>query len=51
MAALKYGFDVVLVTNAHSTFYANAEKVIQKINEEIEKAGGTVIPTAKLLEM
>ncbi len=47
--ALKYGFDVVLVADAHSTFYANAEKVIHHINEEIEKAGGTVIPTESLL--
>lgn len=37
--ALAKGYSVTLVEDAHSTFYASAEKVIDRVNLEMERAG------------
>ncbi|MBN1758022.1 MAG: cysteine hydrolase [Chitinispirillaceae bacterium] len=36
---LKNGFRIVLVADAHGTFYKNAEKIIEKINNEMRSQG------------
>ena len=48
LSALGKGFDVVLVKDAHSTCYANAEKIIGRVNRDIEVAGARVIPADEL---
>ena len=38
-SALAKGYAVTLAEDAHSTFYAGAEKVIAQVNREMERAG------------
>lgn len=49
--ALNNNFEVVLVKDAHSTFYKNASKVIDQINNEIENAGAQIKTTEELLSV
>ena len=39
LEALANGFDVSLVSDAHSTLYANAEKIIRDTNRQLEEKG------------
>ncbi|MBN1778074.1 MAG: cysteine hydrolase [Clostridiales bacterium] len=48
LSALKKGFDVTLVKDAHSTCYANAEKIIGRVNRDMESTGAHVIPVDEL---
>ena len=41
--ALAKGFQVTLLQDAHSTFYAGAEKMIRRVNTEMEQLGACVI--------
>lgn len=50
LSALKYGYAVCLLSDAHSTFYKNGKKVIEDINHEMETAGVCVIPVERLLK-
>ncbi|HPJ02809.1 MAG TPA: isochorismatase family protein [Candidatus Limiplasma sp.] len=48
LSALNYGFTVTLVKDAHSTFYTNAEKLIGRINMEMQDAGVRIITAEDL---
>lgn len=47
-SALERGYSVTLVKDAHSTFYNNADKVIGRVNREMESAGARVVPAEEL---
>lgn len=47
-SALHNRLNVILIKDAHSTFYSNAEKIIEQINNELEKAGACVISSNEL---
>lgn len=47
--AIKHGYSVVLVSDAHSTFHKQAEKVIADWNQKLEEQGARVITTAQFL--
>ena len=38
-SALEKGYSVTLVKDAHSTFYANAATIVERINLEMKRAG------------
>ena len=44
LSALAKGFAVTLLSDAHSTFFANPEKHIAGVNSAVERAGARVIP-------
>lgn len=46
LSALKRGYAVCLLRDAHSTVYKNAKKIIGDVNREMETAGGRVITTS-----
>jgi len=48
--ALNKDFEVVLIKDAHSTFYKNAEKVICQINNEMENAEVVLQTTEGLIK-
>ena len=48
--ALHKDYHVTLVSDAHSTFYKKAGKVIKDWNDQIEELGATVIDTRELLD-
>ena len=39
VSALKRGYEVCLLQDAHSTFYKNAERIIEQVNREMEAKG------------
>lgn len=43
LGALKRGYAVCLLRDAHSTVYQNAKKIIGDVNREMEAAGVRVI--------
>jgi len=47
--ALRNNLEVILIKDAHSTFYKNAEKVIDQINNELENAGVSLQTTEELM--
>jgi nicotinamidase-related amidase len=48
LSALKRGYEVILLSNAHSTFYSGGNKIVEAVNREMEKAGARVAPVAAL---
>jgi len=45
LSAKQKGYEALLLSDAHSTFYSNAKKVVETVNREMEQAGvrlGTV---------
>ncbi len=48
LTAHKHGYEVVLLSDAHSTFYKDGIKIIEDINCEMEAAGVVVRPVAQL---
>ena len=42
LAALEHGYHVILLGNAHSTFYSNGKTIVEKTNREMEEAGAVV---------
>ena len=46
--AMERGFDVVLVTDAHSTFYKNAAKMIAQLHSELAQKGIRLISVEEL---
>jgi nicotinamidase-related amidase len=46
LEALKRGYQVVLVSDAHSSFSKDAAKLITEWNEKISKAGAVLLETA-----
>ena len=47
-SALEKGYSVTLVKDAHSTFYAGPEKVITRVNREMELAGASILTAEEL---
>ena len=45
---LKNGFNIVLISDAHSTFYKNAEKIIADINKYLDSQGVKLKKTIEL---
>ncbi len=48
LSALKNGYAVCLLSDAHSTFYKNGKKIIEDINRDMEAAGVRVVPVEQL---
>jgi len=48
LAALAKGFRVVLVKDAHSTFFGDPAKIIEQINTELEAAGARIVAAGEL---
>jgi len=44
------GLEVVLIKDAHSTFYKHAKKVIIQINNEMANAGVVLYTTEELIK-
>jgi nicotinamidase-related amidase len=51
LGALEAGFSVILISDGHSTFHKNAEKVITDWNLHLGKEGAKVISTFSWLKM
>ena len=49
LSALKRGYAVRLLRDAHSTIYTNAEKIIGDVNREMEAAGVRVTTVDQIL--
>jgi nicotinamidase-related amidase len=50
LSALAHGFDVVLLSDSHSTFYRQADKVVARVNGAMAAAGVRLLSTAELCE-
>ena len=48
LSAHQKGFKVTLIRDAHTTFYANAAKLVDCVNRDMEMAGVQVIPVNEL---
>ena len=48
LSALKHGYAVCLLSDAHSTFYKNGKKIVEDINREMEAAGVCVVSVERL---
>jgi nicotinamidase-related amidase len=48
MSAIDHGYDAILLSDAHSTFYKEAAKRIRLINREMEEAGVHMMETNEL---
>lgn len=48
LSAIKRGYGVYLLSDAHSTFYKNAEKIIADTNREMEAAGVRLITVGEM---
>ncbi len=48
LSALQKQYSVILVKDAHSTFYKNAEKMIDSVNSQMETAGAFIVPADEL---
>lgn len=51
LGALKYGYRVTLVSDAHSTFsgfFTDGRRMVEKINRALSKKGVTLRPTARI---
>jgi nicotinamidase-related amidase len=48
LSALKHGYGVCLLSDAHSTFYKNGKKIVEDINREMAAAGICVKPVEQL---
>ncbi len=48
LSALERHYEVTLIKDAHSTFYANAETVIRRVNREMETAGARIVSADEL---
>ena len=46
--ALAKGYAVTLIEDAHSTFYAGAEKVIARVNRDMAQAGARLLSADRL---
>jgi len=51
LGGLDMGISVTLISDGHSTFCKNAEKVVSKYNLQLEKQGVRVIPALKWLRI
>jgi nicotinamidase-related amidase len=51
LGALEAGFSVILISDGHSTFHKNAEKVISDWNFNLGKEGAKVVSTFSWLKM
>ena len=50
LSALNKHYQVILIGDAHSTIYTNAEKIIEKVNCQMEKAGACICPAEELIQ-
>ena len=50
LSALSRGYDVFLLSDAHSTFCKNAEKIIAETNREMEAAGVRLLTVGQMLK-
>ena len=48
--SIKHGYNVHLLEDCHSTFYANAKKIITDVNKELEKVGVDLVSTPSFVE-
>ncbi|MDD3656729.1 MAG: cysteine hydrolase [Atribacterota bacterium] len=51
LGALEMGFSAILISDGHSTFHKNAEKIISDCNLQLGKQGTKVVPTVSWLKM
>ena len=51
MDAMSNDFEVVLVSDAHSTFYKNPGKVISQANKDMANAGAKLVTTDELISI
>ena len=49
VTGLKRGYEVALVSDAHSTFTKPAKQTIEKWQAEIEKAGAILTPADEVI--
>lgn len=47
-SALDHRLNVILLKDAHSTFYNHAEEIIERVNREMERAGASVVSADEL---
>ncbi len=50
LSAIQRGYDVFLLSDAHSTFYKNAETIIAQTNREMEAAGVRLLTAGQMLK-
>jgi len=50
LGGLESGFSVLLISDGHSTFYKDAEKIISECNSHLTKKGARVISTAEFIK-
>lgn len=50
LSALSTGYDVCLLSDAHSTFYKNAETIIAQTNRDMEAAGVRLLTAGQMLK-
>lgn len=48
--SLNHGYNVHLIKDCHSTFYANAEKIIANVNNDLDMAGIDLLSTPSFVE-
>jgi nicotinamidase-related amidase len=48
LSALNKGYKVILLGDAHSTFYKDAAKIVERINREMEEAGARIADANEL---
>lgn len=48
--SIKHGYKAHLIEDCHSTFYANAKKIIAEINGEMKKAGIHLVSASSFIE-
>lgn len=48
LQALERGYDVALVTDAHSTYYKNAAKMVSQLHDEMAQKGVRLLSTDEL---
>ena len=51
LSALNRHYEVILIEDAHSTFYSDGEKIIRDVNVQMEKAGAHICPAEELARM